>query len=98
MRLSLFATLVAVVALPGQAEGACVDRDWLVGELAAQHREKPVAEGRTSDGATLEILASPDGKTWTLLVTEPQGLTCTLLSGREWRTLPPLVALNKNPD
>jgi hypothetical protein len=96
LRLSLFATLVAVVALPGQAEGACVERDWLVAELAAQHREKPVAQGQIADGAMLEILASPDGKTWTLLVTEPQGLTCTLVEGRDWHTLPPLVALNKS--
>ena len=97
MRLQLFVTLVAIVALPGQAEGACVDRDWLVAELAAQHREAPVARGRTADGAVLEILTSRDGGTWTLLVTEPAGLTCTLLEGRDWQALPAEVALHQNP-
>jgi len=97
LRLSLFTTLVALVALPGQAEGGCVDRDWLLSELAAQHRERPVAEGLTADGARLEILASADGKTWTLLVTEPEGLACTLVEGRDWRALEPRVALNKDP-
>jgi hypothetical protein len=86
-------TLVAVLALPGEAEGACVARDWLLAELAEQHRERPVAEATTADGARLEILSSQDGHTWTLLVTEPAGLTCALIEGRDWRLLPPVVAL-----
>jgi hypothetical protein len=93
VRLGLGATLVAFLALPGQAEGTCVARDWLVAELAEQNLEQPVAQGTTADGAVLEILTSRDGRTWTLLVTEPQGLTCTLIEGRDWHTLPPIVAL-----
>lgn len=69
-------------------------REWLVSQLSERHNEEPVARGLTADGALLEILSSKDGRTWTLLVTEPEGLTCTLIEGREWRDLPAAMALN----
>lgn len=94
MRLSLLATLIGLLVMPGRADGACVERDWLVSELASGYREQPIAEGTTADGARLEVLSSADGRTWTLLVTEPEGLTCTLVEGRDWRTLPAALALN----
>lgn len=95
VRLTLLAILLGLLALPGSAEGSCVLREWLVGELGERHMEQPVARGVTADGALLEILSSDDGRTWTLLVTEPEGLTCTLIEGRDWRQLPEALALNK---
>lgn len=95
MRLTLFAILLGLLALPNSAEGACVLHEWLVGELSEQYSEHPIARGLTGDGALLEILSSDDGRTWTLLVTEPEGLTCTLIEGRDWQALPGALALNK---
>ena len=95
MRLTLLVTLIGWLAMPGTAEGACVARDWLVAELAESHKERPIVQATTADGALLEVLSSADGRSWTLLVTEPEGLTCTLIEGRDWRALPAALALNQ---
>jgi len=95
VRLTLLAILLGLFALPGSAEGGCVVREWLVGELRKQHGEQLIAQGVTNQGALVEVLSSDDGRTWSLLITEPEGLTCTLIEGRKWRELPAALALNK---
>jgi len=66
-----------------QAYIPCMPRDALVKELKRQFGEVVVAQG-TSDGNLVEILMSPDGRTWTLIVTNPNTATCVFGAGQDW--------------
>lgn len=77
----------ALSTLPAPA--AAIDRcstshkDQL--DYFAEHfRETPIAFGVADTGGYIQILSSPDGGTFTILVTTPGGLTCVLSTGRDW--------------
>ena len=46
--------------------------------------EEPVAIGLASNGDVLEVIAAPDGATWSIILTSPGGLTCMLAVGDNW--------------
>jgi hypothetical protein len=35
----------------------------------------------------IEVLKAPDGKTWTILFTSPNGASCLVASGEAWQEL-----------
>jgi len=74
-----------------QATGQCAKRTDIVKHLTGQYHETPVAIGLADNGSLLEILASNDGKTWTLLFSMPTGLSCLMATGQDWQSVP-LVA------
>jgi len=49
----------------------------------------PVAIALTSAGAVIEVLASRDGATWTLITTAPTGIACIAQTGEYWQPLAP---------
>jgi hypothetical protein len=77
------ATLVALFAGAASAQNAapCGEREKILEHLAANYKEIPIARGLDSHGRVLEVLASEDGQTWTILVTMPNGITCLVESG-----------------
>ena len=50
--------------------------------------EAPVAVGVTSAGGLVEVFATDDGATWTIVVTTPQGRSCMVAAGEGWRAVP----------
>jgi hypothetical protein len=78
----------AMPAAPATADDqACGERDKLVGTLQKTYREKPIALGLSQDGSLVELLASADGSTWTILVTLPNGSSCIATAGEDWQPL-----------
>ncbi len=76
---------------PASAQGApsiCTARDGLLSQLESKYGEVPVAIG-VADGALIELLTDKDGRTWTIILTSPQGLSCLIASGEGWRPLAP---------
>lgn len=59
-----------------------------MGRLASKYEEAPVAIGVASDGRLMEVLASADGATWTLIATTPAGWSCALLASEGLRMKP----------
>jgi hypothetical protein len=91
MRLSSPAALAAAafvfLAVPtASAAPPCGPRADVVGELEQRYREAPVAVGLAGNGTLVEVLASPDGATWTILQTAPSGLACLVAAGESWQT------------
>lgn len=85
---ALALALVVSVTTSAGAQGlACAARDVVLGHLAARYGERPVSLGVTATGSLLEVLASPDGS-WTIIITQPGGPTCLVISGDGWRTAP----------
>ena len=46
-----------------------------------------MARAISDPGALYEVLTSPDGKTWTAILTPPGGLTCVIGTGEYWEQI-----------
>jgi hypothetical protein len=79
-----------VVAFTPQAEAEtrrpCADRDSVVERLENRFGEARQAMGMHGGNGVLEVYASADTGTWTILVTSPDGKSCLLASGDLWET------------
>ena len=65
----------------------CSNRAQVLEQLSAEYAESVVARGLTVRGAMLEITATSDGGTWTIIVTVPGGPTCLVAAGDGWQTV-----------
>ncbi len=77
---------------PAAAQGApsaCAKRDALLSQLANRYGEVPVAIG-VANGRLVELLTAKDGITWTIILTNPQGVSCLIASGDGWRPITPV--------
>ncbi len=77
------------VAFPSavQAQAVCGERIALVEKLKAGFNEAPRSMGLANNGHMVEVFASPKGS-WTIIVTQPNGLACLLAAGENWEDLP----------
>lgn len=94
------ALLIGYAALPaGESEAVaqtqssaerylCDKRDSVVNELSGQFNERPVAVGLQGNGTLLEVFASKETGSWTVLITLPTGVTCMTLAGDGFEILP----------
>ena len=79
------ASLIALPALShAQSAQRCGDHDILVKRLAEKFVEQQVAIGVTANGKMVEVLASPEGNTWSIVLTEPGGPSCFVAAGANW--------------
>ncbi len=74
-------------ALPALAAygPTCGERATIIDRLGAEFEEATVAAGVDNGGRLVEVLASNDGATWTILVTMPEGPTCLVAAGESWQ-------------
>jgi len=73
---------------PAQAQRQqCDERTKVLGHLAKKYQEAPVAIGVTSAGGLVEVLSTGDGNTWTIIVSNPNGVSCLLAAGEGWRAI-----------
>jgi hypothetical protein len=88
-----YAALLALGLLPstalaqpngGDPRPPCADYREVQRQLAASYGEAPVATGLRSNGELLQVFASPESGTWTIVSTTPQGTACVLAAGRHW--------------
>lgn len=72
---------------PVQAETICGQRAEILEGLAQTYAEVPNGIGVAADGAVIEILLSPTGS-FTIIMTQPSGVSCLMLTGDTWEDLP----------
>lgn len=80
--------LMLVMAPSVLAQMACESRDKLAELLDGRYSEKPIAAGLEAGGRLMEVFAADDGKTWTVVLTWPGGLSCVIATGIEWLRAP----------
>ncbi len=68
------------------AQVPCTQRAEIVTQLAGKYKEVPVAIGVNSKGHLVEVLSSEHGRTWTIIVTSPDGMSCVVSVGEDWST------------
>ena len=83
LRLITATLMTLFVTLPATAQTVCMERDHVLTALG-EHAEVPVAVGLSDDGKVVEIAASSDGS-WTVIVTDPNKVSCIVASGVAWR-------------
>jgi hypothetical protein len=66
----------------------CTARSEAVNNLLEQYGERPVAMGLSLSGSIVEVLATPDGTNFTIIITAPNGVTCFVDAGTGWESLP----------
>ena len=82
--MSLITAISAFVATPGVGQSAiCGEREILVEHLNLTYDETQTAIGISADGQIVEVISGPSGS-WTILVTNRDGLTCVVTGGDYW--------------
>ena len=76
----------AAMALSAQAgaESLCTNRTSVLQQLSNKFSEAPVAAGLANNGGVVEVLSSKTGKTWTIIITMPNGKSCMVAAGEGW--------------
>ena len=86
-----FALLLAVaapVAAQSTVLAVCAPHAEVAERLDSNYSEAPAAIGLASNGSIIELFSTVDGSTWTLIMTTPDGTSCTMAAGQAWETFP----------
>jgi hypothetical protein len=85
--------ILATASVGGNSAHAqvnCDARKSLLAKLDTGYDEQPVASGVASSGNLVELLISSGG-TWTILITNPNGITCIAAVGEDWQDVKPKI-------
>lgn len=91
-RMAILSTLILIagsIAHPpaALAQPVCGTHQSIAENLKKSYAETPVSMGITSGGGIIEVFSSPKG-TWTLVITQPNGVSCLIAAGQDWEDLP----------
>lgn len=98
MRPSGFITVLLLgSALAGSAQAAapaaaqrlpCHDYAQIADTLGERYGEAPVSLGLQSNGHVLQVFASAESGSWTILSVAPSGIGCIVAAGKSWMSRP----------
>ncbi len=77
---------ILLLATPSMAQSVCGKRADIVKRLSSGFEEQPRSAGLAADGKLVEVFASKTG-TWTIIFTQPGGLTCLVAVGDSWQKI-----------
>jgi hypothetical protein len=89
----LFALSLGIAGMAWAAQQAvaqtrnCAVREVIVSRLADRYGESRQGIGLGQDNSVIEVFASAETGTWTILVTLPSGVACLVASGEAWERL-----------
>lgn len=79
--------IFGIIVAPVHAQSACGKRVDIVKMLASKYKEAPRVLAISGQSNLLEAYVSPLGS-WTILITNPQGLACIVAAGESWENVP----------
>lgn len=92
LALGFFAGTLPVAGAWAGPQTSCADRAQVLRHLAGTYSESPVAMGLANNGGLIEVLNSPDRRTFTIIITMPDGVSCMIAAGEAWQALPGKLA------
>lgn len=81
LSLSLLALPLLTVPALAQQQAPCFPYETIAAALLSDAKESPVARMLDSRGNVVEILATVDGSTYTILIVNPNGTACAVSTG-----------------
>lgn len=91
----MLGTLATVPSV--KAQTACGPRELLVTRLEGSFGEARMGAGLQGDTSMFEIWASSDSGSWTILVTNTDGISCVMAAGENWQDMPAMPAKQDAP-
>lgn len=80
-------SFTATMTVPAVAqENVCGKREKIVARLENGYQEFNSAMGMSTNGGLVELFTSEEG-TWTLMLTQPDGVSCLIAAGQNWESL-----------
>ena len=73
-----------------QAQMVCGKRADMVRHLSEKYGETRRSMGLAEGRGVVELYASEETGSWTILITSPQGTTCMMVAGQAFQVEPPL--------
>lgn len=73
-----------VLSSPVRGQTLCAPRDEIIKRLKGQYGERPHSGGITANNLVTEVWVNPVNRSWTLLLTKPDGESCVLAAGDDW--------------
>jgi len=80
------ALAMTLFAVPSLAQQVCGKRADIVKRLNSSFEEQRRSAGLVADGNLVEVFASKQG-IWTIIYTQPGGLTCLVAVGDNWQQI-----------
>ena len=86
-------SLIGWLGVPSgaSAQSVCGPHAELTKALETRYSERPAAIGLGNNGAMVEVFTAPAGN-WSIVMTQPNGVSCLIASGEGWERLPQGVA------
>lgn len=89
--LLLAGAIILAIAIVSKAMAAeeifCKDRTSIVADLKKHYNEHKVSGGLSKTGVLVEVFVS-EKRTWTILLSRPDGVSCLASSGQGWQREP----------
>ena len=79
----------ALEAYPEFFQAPCAPRDSLIEHLKDRYSERLIMRGFIDESQLLEVYATPDAVTWTLVLVRADGVACMLATGRNLENVIP---------
>ena len=70
----------------------CHDYQTIVETLDKRYGETPASLGLQTNGNMLQVFASSESGSWTILSVAPSGIGCIVAAGRHWQSGPTKAA------
>lgn len=83
-----FASPLGAQMAPSNPRMPCHNAVEIAKQLSNKYDEAPVAFGLQSNGNLLQVYASEEKGTWTVVSTTPAGMSCIVAAGKRWESLP----------
>jgi hypothetical protein len=90
----LAAALGAASVTAADAQVVCATHAQIVDYLKGEFQELQGAYGLVGDKAILELFLSPQGASWTIVITDVSGKSCILAAGDSWEQTPDIAGLD----
>lgn len=97
VNLGLAALMLTASPAVQPVEMVCAEREALLSSLLKEYKEAPRELGLANNGSVVELLTTRDGKTWTMLMTRPDGTACVIAAGEAWDSIPAQLAASGEP-
>jgi len=91
----IFAAFVSGMSASSVQAANCAMREQVVSRLQAKYSEQLTAgglQGVKNTQAVIEVWASPETGTFTVMQTQPNGVSCIVATGTEWFSQAPTLA------